>query len=43
MDFGLYFNAPGGSSTPAELQITMPTQVKELRVPFEFTDLPLPH
>jgi len=32
-----------GMSEPAELQITMPTQVKELRVPFEFTDLPLPH
>ena len=43
MDFGLYFNPPSGGSTPAELQITLPTQVKELRVPFEFTDLPLPH
>ena len=32
-----------GMSEPAELDITLPTQVKELRVPFEFTDLPLPH
>jgi hypothetical protein len=43
MDFGLYFNAPSGGSAPAELQVTLPAQVKELRVPFEFTDLPLPH
>ena len=32
-----------GASEPKELRITVPTQIKEIRVPFEFTDLPLPH
>ena len=30
-------------SEPKELRITVPTQIKEIRVPFEFSDLPLPH
>ena len=42
-DFYLYYNGNPGLSQPAELAITLPTQVKELRVPFEFADLPLPH
>ena len=32
-----------GMSEPKELHITMPTGIRELRVPFEFNDLPLPH
>ena len=43
MDFSIYYNANGNMSEPAELAITLPTQVREIRVPFEFTDLPLPH
>ena len=40
-EFSLFFNSDSG--TPSELRITMPTQLQELRVPFEFKDLPLPH
>jgi hypothetical protein len=43
MEFGIYVNAPSETSQPKTLRITLPTQLKELRVPFEFTDLPLPH
>ena len=32
-----------GMSEPKELHVTMPTGIRELRVPFEFTNLPLPH
>ena len=43
IDFGVEFTEPEGASEPAELDITLPTQLREIRVPFEFTDLPLPH
>jgi hypothetical protein len=43
MDFGLMFTAPDGASEPKEARITLPTAMKEIRVPFEFLDLPLPH
>ena len=43
-EFQVYFSGNGGQmSEPKELRITLPTAMKELRVPFEFTDLPLPH
>jgi hypothetical protein len=43
-EFSVYFYSPGGGmSQPAELQITIPTGLKEIRVPFNCTDLPLPH
>lgn len=42
LEFSVTFMGEG-TSEPAELDVTLPTQVKELRVPFEFTDLPLPH
>jgi hypothetical protein len=41
-EFGINF-AGQGTSDPKELRISLPTQIKEIRVPFEFTDLPLPH
>ena len=41
-EFGVNFTGEGASA-PKELRITLPTAVKEIRVPFEFTDLPLPH
>ena len=28
---------------PDPVQITLPKDMREVRVPFEFTDLPLPH
>jgi hypothetical protein len=43
MDFGLYFNATDGAGEATEMQITLPKDMREVRVPFEFTDLPLPH
>jgi hypothetical protein len=43
MEFGIYVNAPSQGSEPKTLRVTLPTQLKELRVPFEFSDLPLPH
>jgi len=43
MEFGLYFAGPSQASQPKELRVTLPSQMKEIRVPFEFTDLPLPH
>ena len=43
MDFSVYFSGGNGQSEATELHITMPTQIREVRVPFEFTDLPLPH
>jgi hypothetical protein len=41
-EFGVNFTGKG-TSEPKELRVTLPTQIKEIRVPFEFTDLPLPH
>jgi hypothetical protein len=41
-EFGVNFNGRG-MSEPKELHVTLPTGVKEIRVPFEFNDLPLPH
>jgi hypothetical protein len=41
-EFGMNFNGAGMSEVK-ELQVTLPTGIKEMRVPFEFTDLPLPH
>jgi hypothetical protein len=41
-EFSVDFSGPG-MSEPKELHITLPSGLKELRVPFEFTDLPLPH
>ena len=43
MDFSLYYNGDPTMSEPAELTITLPTNMREIRVPFEYTDLPLPH
>jgi hypothetical protein len=43
MDFSVYFNGGNGQSQPTELQITLPSQIREIRVPFDFKDLPLPH
>jgi hypothetical protein len=43
VDLYLSFNGDAGIGPPAELRVTLPTQVKEIRVPFDFTDLPLPH
>jgi hypothetical protein len=44
-EFGVNFSGrgDGAMSEPKELRITLPTGIKEIRVPFEFTDLPLPH
>ena len=44
-EFGVDFSGRGDGkmSEPKELRITLPTALKEIRVPFEFTDLPLPH
>jgi hypothetical protein len=41
----LGFHAAGGAKEPPpkQLQVTLPSGIKELRVPFEFSDLPLPH
>ncbi|MEA2733859.1 MAG: hypothetical protein QOE14_310 [Humisphaera sp.] len=41
-EFSVNFTGPG-LSEPKEMQITLPTANKEIRVPFEFKDLPLPH
>jgi len=43
IDFGVNYSGANGMSNPAELDMTLPTQLREIRVPFEFTDLPLPH
>jgi hypothetical protein len=43
IEFGLYFNGESGIGAPAEMKVTWPTAIKEIRVPFEFSDLPLPH
>ena len=41
-EFAVTFSGTGMSEAK-ELQVTMPTGLRELRVPFEFNDLPLPH
>jgi hypothetical protein len=41
-EFGMSFSGSGMSEVK-ELHVTLPTAVRELRVPFEFNDLPLPH
>ena len=41
-EFGVQFSG-SGMSDPKQLHVTLPTAVRELRVPFEFTELPLPH
>jgi hypothetical protein len=43
MEYSVYFQAEGGAGEPTDLDITVPTQLRELRIPFDFTDLPLPH
>ncbi len=43
IDFGVEYAVQPGMSEPAELDITLPSQLREIRVPFEFDDLPLPH
>jgi hypothetical protein len=44
-EFGVNFSGrgDGAMSEPKELRITLPTGIKEMRVPFEFTAVPLPH
>jgi hypothetical protein len=43
-EFGVNFSGSGGQmSEPKELRISLPTAMKEIRVPFDFKDLPLPH
>jgi len=41
-EFAVNFSG-SGMSEAKEIQVTLPTAIKEIRVPFEFTDLPLPH
>lgn len=43
IDAYLSFQGEPNQGPPTELRLTLPTQVKEIRVPFEFTNLPLPH
>ena len=42
--FRVSFNKPSGEiGPPAKLLIDVPEGLKEIQVPFEFTDLPLPY
>jgi hypothetical protein len=41
-EFGTNFTPDNGAGEPKEMKITLPTQIKEIRVPFDFTDIPLP-
>jgi hypothetical protein len=40
--FSAFFTAPRSGRRPGKLVLTVPTDVKEVRIPFDFKDLPLP-
>ena len=42
-EFMVHFRGEPGMGEPKVMRVSLPTGVKEVRVPFEFADLPLPH